>query len=132
MSREEIMKTAGSLIIAGSESTATLLSGAIYYLLKNPTSLRKLRSEIDSKFPDDLSEITFAKLASLPYLNAVLQETLRVYPPVPGILPRRTQLGGAVINGHLIAPDVGFRINSNRLSSQSLFLDSHSHTIEEG
>ena len=39
MSRDEIMKTSGTLTVAGSESTATLLSGALFHLLKSPQNL---------------------------------------------------------------------------------------------
>ncbi|PMD53922.1 cytochrome P450 monooxygenase-like protein [Hyaloscypha bicolor E] len=84
MSREEIIKTTNLLIIAGSETSATLLSGAMFYLLKNPSTLKKL------------------KLAKMPYLNAVLQEALRVYPPAPGLFSRKMLPGGAVINGYFI------------------------------
>jgi len=42
MTREEIMTTSGIMIIAGSETSATLLSGAFFYLLKNPDWYQKL------------------------------------------------------------------------------------------
>ncbi|TVY24378.1 Cytochrome P450 monooxygenase [Lachnellula hyalina] len=105
MSRAEIIKASGTLIIAGSETTATLLSGALYYLLKTPSSLSKLTTELRTSFPDP-ADMNFVNLARLSYLNACLQEGLRLYPPVPGILPRKTQPGGAVINGHHIPENV--------------------------
>jgi cytochrome P450 len=105
MSRREIMKTSSTLIIAGSETTATLLSGATFHLLKSPSALEKLTEEIRTTFPD-AAELTFATLAHLPYLNACLQEALRIYPPVAGTLARRTQAGGAIINGQFIPENV--------------------------
>jgi cytochrome P450 len=101
MSREEIMNTSGILIIAGSETTATLLDGAMFYLLTNPSVLEKLATEIVTAFPD-IKDMTFAKLANLPYLDACLQEALRMYPPIPGLLARKTLPGGVVINGYFI------------------------------
>ena len=100
------MRTSGTIISAGSETTATLLSGAVYYLLKSPEKLQKLTSEIRDSLPD-ANKMTFLDLARLPYLNACLQEAMRIYPPVPGVLPRRTLPGGAVISGHFIPEDVG-------------------------
>ncbi|TGO35783.1 hypothetical protein BHYA_0146g00230 [Botrytis hyacinthi] len=99
MTRAEIMKTAGS------KTTATLLSGAIFHLLKNPSCMATLVQEIHSTF-EESADMKFVKLANLRHLNACLQEAFRIYPPVPGVLPRRTQPGGVVTNGHFIPEDV--------------------------
>ena len=48
MSRPEIIANSSVLIVAGSETTATLLSGATYYLLQNPTKLARLQDEVRS------------------------------------------------------------------------------------
>ncbi|KAF7902813.1 hypothetical protein EAF00_002716 [Botryotinia globosa] len=79
MTRAEIMKTTGTLIIAGSETTATLLNGAIFHLLKNPSCMATLVQEILSTFSES-TDMTFVKLANLRYLNACLQEAFRIYP----------------------------------------------------
>ena len=105
MSRDEIMKTSGTLIIAGSETTATLLSGVTFHLLDNPVILRRLMDEIRGRF-SSVEEMTFVALAQLPYLSACLQEALRIYPPIAGNLPRRTLPGGAMIAGHFVPPNV--------------------------
>lgn len=105
MSREEIIKTSGTLIIAGSETSATLLSGVIFYLLKNPSTLEKLTDEIRTAFFDP-ADMNFVKLAKLQYLNACLQEALRMYPPIPGVTSRKMIPGGAVINGYFIPEGV--------------------------
>jgi cytochrome P450 len=105
MSREEIIMLAGQLIVAGSETTATALSGAIFQLLQHPVEMKKLTEEIRTfTNPEDMS---FAKLAILTYLNACLTESLRLYPPVPEGLPRTTAgYGSLTINGHFIAENV--------------------------
>ncbi|PQE08033.1 cytochrome P450 protein [Rutstroemia sp. NJR-2017a BBW] len=101
MSRDEIMKTSGTLTVAGSESTATLLSGALFHLLKSPQNLEILVNEIRTTF-DSLADMNFVKLANLRYINACLQEAFRIYPPVPGVLPRRVSEGGWIINGYFL------------------------------
>lgn len=53
-------------IIAGSETTATILSGTVFLLLKNPAVLEKLKNEIRSAFKSD-EEITFSSVDHLPY-----------------------------------------------------------------
>ncbi|KIW08466.1 uncharacterized protein PV09_01369 [Verruconis gallopava] len=89
------------LMLAGSETTATALAGAFYYVLKNKHVLRKLTEEIRGCF-NSTHEITLDKLARLPYLNAVIEESLRLYSPVPAALSRVTPPGGASISGHWI------------------------------
>jgi len=106
MTRDEIKATSGILIIAGSETTATLLSGATFLLLTNPSAMVKVVEEVRNNFVH-ASDITFASVtAQLPYLNACLEESLRLYPPVPSVLPRRTGPEGDIINGRFVPPDV--------------------------
>jgi cytochrome P450 len=105
MSRDEIMKTSGTLIVAGSETTATLLSGALFHLLKSPQNLEILVDEICTTF-DSPADMNFAKLGNLRHLKACLQETFRMYPPVPGVLPRRVPKGGSTINGYFLPEKV--------------------------
>ncbi|KAI4127757.1 MAG: hypothetical protein LQ341_006758, partial [Variospora aurantia] len=104
MTREEIISTSGVLLIGGSETTATLLSGATYHLLTNPDKFVKLQAEVRGAFQDE-SDMTLNSLAKhdlLPYLEAVLIESLRMYPPVPANLPRVTGPEGDIIDGYFV------------------------------
>lgn len=105
MSVPEIEATANAIIIAGSETTATLLSGVTYYLLKNEGVLKKLVKEIRHSFPTE-EEITLIGVGKLKYLLAVLDEGLRMYPPVPVGLPRKIPAQGTIINGQWVPPKV--------------------------
>lgn len=109
MTRFEIMKTSALIIIAGSETSATLLSGAFFYLLKNPDWYSEVQKEIVDSFQDE-SEMTFASLNHLRILNAVIQEAFRMYPPVPTTLPRRTTESGAMVCGKFIPPNTSIGI----------------------
>lgn len=93
----EQLANAEILIGAGSETTATLLSGVIYLLLKNPSALSKLVEEVRSSFTKE-SELTFDSVNRLDYLLGCLNDALRLYPPVPGQLPRRVPKGGDQID----------------------------------
>ncbi|KAK6211426.1 cytochrome P450 [Colletotrichum tabaci] len=104
MSFAKLKANSSILIIGGSETTATLLSGATYYLLMNPDALKKLTDEIRSTFKDE-SEIDFQSVSNLPYLLACLEEALRLYPPVPIGLPRIVPKGGANIADHYVPED---------------------------
>lgn len=89
------------LIVAGSETVATLLSGGTYYLLTNPHVYERVVSEIRSKF-NTQSEITLSSVHGLKYLLAFFDEALRMYPPAGGNLPRRTPPQGTVICGKFV------------------------------
>ena len=95
------MSNASVLVAAGSETTATLLSGATYLLLSHPSSLERLRREVRSSF-QSADEITIASASRLTYMVACLGEALRLYPPLTANLVRQAAEGGAVIAGHLV------------------------------
>ncbi|KAI0173363.1 cytochrome P450 ClCP1 [Hypoxylon sp. FL1284] len=101
MSFMQVSVNAGVLIVAGSETTATLLSGAIYLLTMNPDKLQKMTEEVRSRFNSN-EEITLSSINDLSYMLACLNETLRCYPPVPGGLPREVPKGGAFISGRYV------------------------------
>lgn len=60
------------LLIAGSETTATLLSGVTYLLLTNPECMKKVTQEVRTAFDSD-EDITFSSVQNLPYSKDPLQ-----------------------------------------------------------
>lgn len=86
---------------AGTETSATALSGITYHLLQNPATMARLTAEIRSSCTS-LADIDLDGLRRLPYLSAVISEGLRMYPPVPIALHRRIPAGGSVILGEHI------------------------------
>ena len=105
MTTPQMESNAEVFMTAGTETTATLLSGLIYLLLTHINSMQKLIDEVRGEFTSN-KEITFEALARLPYLNACIEEALRLYPPVPSALPRVAPDGGARILGQWVAPGV--------------------------
>lgn len=101
MTMEEMDGTFSTLIIGGSETTATLLSGVTNYLCKNPEKLEKLAEEVRGAFGTE-EDITLSSTGCLPYLTAVLQEGLRMCPPIPCGLTRMIPSKGARIAGYWV------------------------------
>lgn len=87
MTDEELKDELLTMLFAGHETTATTLAWALYQIHKNPEVLEKLKQEINSlgKNPQPM------EIANLPYLTAVCQETLRMYPVIPTLFPRITK-----------------------------------------
>ncbi|MCJ1473373.1 hypothetical protein MMC13_002024 [Lambiella insularis] len=101
MSLQEIESTYALLILVGSESVATSLSGVVNCLVQNPIEMFKLTQEIRGTF-EDKSKITFAGVRDLPYLNAVIQEGLRLCNPLAAGVPRMVPQGGATVCGQFL------------------------------
>ena len=102
---DEIDANADLIVMAGSETSATALSGATYYLLKQRATLEKVCKEVRGAFQRE-SDINFISVARLPYLGAVLEETLRIYTPVPSEQRRVTLPEGNIIDGHFVPGNV--------------------------
>ncbi|CAG9975461.1 unnamed protein product [Clonostachys byssicola] len=100
----ELLDNASILIIAGSETTATTLSAVTYLLSVNKEILRKLTDEVRSSFNTE-DDIHLLSVQKLNYMLAVLNETLRLFPPVPNAIPRKAPAGGNTIFGRHVPPD---------------------------
>lgn len=113
MSREEMINNASAIVLAGSETSGTLLSGCTWLLLKNPLVLRKLEYHVRSSFGSE-SEIDLISVGKLDYMLAVLDEALRLYPPVPAQSNRIVTSGGAIILGQYVPAGVGLMLATCR------------------
>ncbi|RYP36843.1 hypothetical protein DL767_003233 [Monosporascus sp. MG133] len=98
---ENLTMNANILIVAGSETTATLLSGAVFFLTSHPDKLARVAEEVRTTFNSE-EEINLSSVSGLSYMLACLNETLRCYPPVALGLPRQVPKGGAYVAGQFI------------------------------
>jgi len=71
----------------GSDTTATVLSSLFFYLLKDQKTFAQLRAEIDRFYPPG-EGITTEHFGEMDYLDACVNEALRLSPPVPSGSPR--------------------------------------------
>lgn len=101
---QELTGDALLLLMAGTDSTAHTLVTATYGMLTQPEMLRKLRTELKKAIPDRDSWVEWAALEKLPYLRAVVKESLRYVSGSPGRLPRTVPASGAVFCGRQIPP----------------------------
>jgi cytochrome P450 len=102
-SQEQLGVESSLLIAAGADTTSLTLAAAFFYLVHNPRVMHILVEEIHSAFPASHAHpMTPSKLIGLPYLRAVIDETLRLAPPVPSLLPREVLKDGIIIDGTFI------------------------------
>jgi cytochrome P450 len=105
-STPELWGESNLLIIAGSDTTSTALAAAFFYLVHNESALQKVAKEVRDTF-DDLEEIQAGpKLSACTYLRAVIDESMRLSPPVGGLLPREVLAGGITIDGESLPAGV--------------------------
>lgn len=98
MSRDEILSTLGFIIVGGSETSATTLTGIFNHLSRRPEITTRLYKEIRDRFKEE-KDIVIDAIHDLPYLQAVLDEGLRICNPIPGGLPREVPEGGDTYAG---------------------------------
>ncbi|KAJ4356741.1 uncharacterized protein N0V89_004777 [Didymosphaeria variabile] len=99
LERAELYENALTLVVAGSETTATLLTGVVYYLCRHADVLEKVQKEVRGAFEQG-GEITPASVNELEYMIAVLAETLRIFPPSGFGFPRLiSSKGGQSVAG---------------------------------
>lgn len=111
LKQDEIVVNSALFIVAGSETTANLLSGLIARLIWNPDKYKKLCDEIRGSYQNE-SEINYESLSKLTYLNACLEEGLRIHPPVPTGLLRTVPKGGDTIDGDWVPGGTSVAVSS--------------------
>ena len=96
---------------------------AFFFLAANPQCLKVLRQELESAFPGPDCPLPAAKLATLPYLEGVVNEALRL--GTPYFLPRIVPSGGTHIDGKFIPEDtvVAVAAYSQQVSPDNFYPD---------
>jgi cytochrome P450 len=115
---QRLQSNATIIAAAGSETTASLLAGVTFHLLKNPDKLKKLNDEVRSAFKTS-DDITIAAVNRLPYLLACLNEGLRRYPPAVSNLPRDVHEGGEMIAGEWVSENTIVEIQQYAINHNS-------------
>lgn len=79
------------VLAAGTDTTYTVLEWAMTELLRHPQVMAKLQNELRSTGRKRSDIIVPDEYEKIPYLEAVIKETLRVHPPVPLLVPREAR-----------------------------------------
>ena len=120
----EIVAEINIMMNAGHDTTAIALRNALFFLLRNPKCLAKLREELDEVLEEDEVVAPYGKVKHLPYLRACIDESLRMLPPIVFGLPRRTPMEGTLILNEYVAGDTSVSISSFVIHHQeSVFKD---------
>jgi cytochrome P450 len=106
LSKEDLFSEAVLQILAGSDTTATAIRSTMLYLITHPRIYRRLQVEVDDAVksgtaPAAPAIVQDTTLKNLQYLQAVVREGLRVFPPVTDVVPKKVPKDGdrVTING---------------------------------
>lgn len=110
MSRKEILATFNFVIVGGAETSATVLTGLFTHIARDERIKQRLVREIRYNFKEE-ADIRIDELKNLPYLDAVLNEGLRMCNPVPCGLPRVVPPGGDTYCGVYRPEGVGYKVS---------------------
>ncbi|KAH6780640.1 hypothetical protein C2S52_011877 [Perilla frutescens var. hirtella] len=88
MSDHELNIIIMEVFLAGSETTSSSIEWAMVELLKHPEVMNAAKSEL-ARVVGDSNKFVETHIDKMPYLQAVIKETLRLHPPIPFLVPRR-------------------------------------------
>lgn len=118
-SDDEIIDQMLTFLTAGHETTASALTWCTYVLGQEPGIQERLREEIRTSIPSSSSPVSSSTLESMPLLNGVCEEILRLYPTVPLTIREAqcdTTLAGNFIPKGAVALVVPYAINRHPLN----------------
>ncbi|KAM4057737.1 cytochrome p450 [Hirsutella rhossiliensis] len=107
-------------VVAGSDTTAGALRGALLHIMSNARVHAKLQREVDAEAAATGSDgiVEAARARQLPYLQAVVRESLRIWPPAVNIFARDVPAGGdtVVVDGRPVFLPAGVSIGYSALA----------------
>lgn len=101
LSHNEIILNVALFISAGTDTTATALTGWTYFIATHPEVYQRLVNEVRGNLVT-VSDICWDKVRNLRYLEATIHEAMRLFPPSPASQQRVVPRGGATIDGHYV------------------------------
>ncbi|KAG7092152.1 hypothetical protein E1B28_008521 [Marasmius oreades] len=121
--KSQIVDECASMQFAGSDTVGNAFMVATFHLLKSRLALIKLRRELDGL---EEEKVNFEALEKLPYLTAVIKESLRLSHGVASSLPRVVGSSGSTIAGPHVPPGTVVSCASYVVhTNPSIFPDSH-------
>ncbi|KAL8192409.1 hypothetical protein R6Q57_027594 [Mikania cordata] len=108
--RNDIRHLFFALFVAGIDTTSATLEWAMTELIHNPEKLKIARSEINKVMKDKTNIIQESDISQLPYLQAIIKETLRLHPPAPFLIPHQS-IQDVEVQGFLVPKDAQILCN---------------------
>jgi len=100
-----------TMFLAGTDTTSITVEWAMAELIRHPKMMRRCQEELDSVVKGEQRMLKESDLQNLPYLQAVVKETLRLHPSFPLLVPRMA-LEACEIEGYYIPKNARLIVNA--------------------
>lgn len=111
LTNDEIKGLLQTMFNAGTDTTSITVEWAIAELIRHPNIMKRCQEEIESAVNGEKRKVKESDLRNLPYLQAVVKETLRLHPSVPLLVPRMA-VEACEIEGYYIPKNARVMVNA--------------------
>ncbi|XP_031098242.1 cytochrome P450 CYP82D47-like [Ipomoea triloba] len=108
-----VKATCTSVLLAGMDTTAVTLTWALSLVLNNYSVLEKIRAELDIHVGRE-RHVNLSDLSNFTYLQAVVKETLRLYPAGPLLVPHES-IDDCMVDGYTILKGTRLLVNAAKI-----------------
>lgn len=131
MDQERLIGEGIVAIVGGSDTTSTTMANLWYFLLKNPSYYTRLRQEVDNVFPSGEEPIDQQRLIAMSYLNACIQESMRLVQPIPSGSQRTVPYGsgGRMVGSHYIPEGTNITVHPYTIHRDSRYFSPYPTTF---
>ncbi|KAM0128658.1 hypothetical protein ACHAO1_008880 [Botrytis cinerea] len=98
----DLVDEAFLFVFAGTDTTGNTITNAFYYILSSPSVYSKILDELTAYGITSHETFDCNVVQRLPYLTAVVKESMRIHTIVGGVLPRIVPDGGVVVDGYFM------------------------------
>ncbi|KAL6653695.1 hypothetical protein ACP70R_008619 [Stipagrostis hirtigluma subsp. patula] len=132
LTKEQMKAILLDVFFGGIETSSSLLDFTMAELMRKPEVMNKLQAEVRRQILPDGEEalISEADIADMPYLKAVIKESLRLHPVVP-LVPPHFSMASCNIDGYEIPPGVRVLVNAWAMGRDARFWDDAEEFIPE-
>jgi len=111
------------MLLAGSDTAAAAIRMTMLHLMTNPKAMSTLRKEIDDAIDAGKisSPVRDSEAQKLPYLQGVIKEGLRIYPPATGTFNRVVPKGGQELHGYYLPEGTEVLVNMPALGRDPIY-----------
>ncbi|KAJ1266784.1 hypothetical protein BS78_07G004900 [Paspalum vaginatum] len=111
ITRDHVKAILMDMFGAGTDTSSLTLELALAELMRNPRQRAKLQDEVRKHTPEGQEMVEEENLGSMPYLRAVVKETLRLHPPAPLLLPHLS-MADCVVEGYSVPSGTRVTVNA--------------------
>lgn len=130
LTKDNIKANLTAMLMAGTDTSFIELEYAMAELMQKPHVMGKLQAEVRRVMPKGQDIVTEEQLGCMPYLKAVIKETLRLYPPAPLLMPHLS-MSDCNINGYTIPSGTRVIVNVWALARDSNYWENADEFIPE-